>query len=36
MMMLLLLLLLLLDDAHKAVANPPQNSPEVGTYVDVA
>jgi len=31
MMFLLLLLLLLLDFAQTAVANPPQNSPEVGT-----
>ena len=34
LLMLLLLPLLLLDYAHTAVSNPPQNSPEVGTWVD--
>jgi len=32
---LLLLPLLLFDYAQPTVANPPQNSPEVGTWVDV-
>ena len=34
-MMLLLLPMLLLDCAQTAVSNPSQNSPEVGTWVDV-
>jgi len=32
---LLLLPLLLLDHAQQTVANPPQNSPEVGTWFDI-